>query len=449
MTKISAVILAAGKGTRMRSDTPKVLFKVCGKEILRHVADNAADCGIDDIAIVVSPNSDEIRANLTDKYTYCVQYTPLGTGDALLSSKEFLRKQGGKVLVMCGDAPLIDKNSLNEFIGYAERGEYDLCLLSADITTKNSYGRIVRENGQLRRIVETKDADENELLITEVNSGTYLIDIEKLLESAGEINCNNAQGEYYLTDFVEVFAKKGYKIGAYKTNDSDVVLGVNTRVDLAKITKVMQKRINEEIMLSGVTLVDPDNTYIDKGVVIGRDTVIWPGTIITGKTTIGEGNEIYSSRIADCTIGDKNLIEASTLEESSMGDGNKIGPYAHFRPKSAIGDNLKIGNFVELKNAKLSDGVKASHHAYLGDVDIEENVNIGCGVIFANYDGVNKHRSYVGRDSFIGCNTTIISPVNVGKGTFVAAGANVTDDTPEDSFVIARARQETKRKRHK
>jgi len=445
MSKISAVVLAAGKGTRMRSDRPKVLFEVYGKAILSHVTDNIINAGIEDISVVVSPTSYEIREKYGDRFVYSVQENQLGTGDALLSAKEFMENTGGKVFVACGDAPLVDEECIKGFVKYAEEGEYDLCLLSADILYKNSYGRIVRdENGNLLRIVETKDASEEERKITEVNSGTYLIDIEKLISSAGELTSNNSQKEYYLTDFVEIFRNRGYKVGAYKTDDSDVVLGVNTRVDLAKINKVMQRRINEELMLSGVTIMDPENTYIEKGVTIGKDTVIYPGTFISGNTVIGEGNEIFSSKIVSSVIGDSNTIESSTIEESTVGNENKIGPYAHFRPKSVVENNVKIGNFVELKNAHLKDGVKASHHAYLGDVDIEEDVNIGCGVITANYDGHNKHRSSIGRDSFIGCNSNIVSPVNIGERTFVAAGSNVTDDTPPDSFIIGRARQETK-----
>ncbi|MBR6801437.1 MAG: bifunctional UDP-N-acetylglucosamine diphosphorylase/glucosamine-1-phosphate N-acetyltransferase GlmU [Eubacteriaceae bacterium] len=451
MSKISAVVLAAGKGTRMRSDRPKVLFEVYGKAILSHVTDNIKDAGIENISLVVSPSSDEIREKYGDSFVYSVQETPLGTGHALLSAKEFMENMGGKVYVACGDAPLVDEGCIRQFISYAEEGEYDLCLLSADIFYKNSYGRIVRdENGDMLRIVETKDANEEERKITEVNSGTYLIDINKLLSCAGELQSNNSQKEYYLTDFVEIFRNHGYKVGAYKTEDSDVVLGVNTRIDLAKINKVMQRRINEELMLSGVSIIDPENTYIEKDVIIGKDTVIYPGTFISGKTVIGERNEIFSSRIISSVIGNDNVIESSTIEESSMGDHSKIGPYAHFRPKSSIGNGLKIGNFVELKNAHLADGVKASHHAYLGDVDIEEDVNIGCGVITANYDGENKHRSRIGRDSFIGCNSNIVSPVNVGERTFVAAGSNVTEDTPPGSFVIGRVRQETKvNKKHR
>ncbi len=451
MSKISAVVLAAGKGTRMRSDKPKVLFEVYGKSILSHVTDSIINAGIGDVSIVISPTSHEIRECFGDKFVLSVQENQLGTGDALLSAKEFMEKAGGKVFVACGDAPLVDEECIKEFVKYAQDGEYDLCLLSADIFYKNSYGRIVRdEKGDLLRIVETKDANDEERKITEVNSGTYLIDIEKLISCAGDLTSNNSQKEYYLTDFVEIFRNHGYKVGAYKTDDSDVVLGVNTRADLAKINKVMQRRINEELMLSGVTIIDPENTYIEKGVKIGKDTVIYPNTFITGNTVIGEGNEIFASRIVSSVIGDNNNIESSTIEESTIGNASKIGPYAHFRPKSAIGNGLKIGNFVELKNAHLADGVKAAHHAYLGDVDIQEDVNIGCGVITANYDGENKHRSFIGKESFIGCNTNIISPVNIAPRTFVAAGSNVTDDTPEGSFIIGRARQETKvNKKHR
>lgn len=446
MSKISAVVLAAGKGTRMVSDRPKVLFEVYGKSILTHVTNSIKNAGINDISLVVSPSSEEVRKAMGDGFVYSVQETPLGTGHALLSAEKFMKDMGGKVFVACGDAPLVDENCIKEFIEYAQAGEYDLCLLSADILYKNSYGRIVRdENGNMLRIVETKDANDEERKITEVNSGTYLIDIEKLLGCAGELASNNSQKEYYLTDFVEIFRNHGYKVGAYKTEDSDVVLGVNTRIDLARINKVMQRRINEKLMLSGVTVIDPENTYIESGVTIGKDTVIYPNTFITGNTSIGERNVIFASRIVSSAIGNDNDIESSTIEESIIGNGSKIGPYAHFRPKSEIGNNLKIGNFVELKNAHLSDGVKAAHHAYLGDVDIEEDVNIGCGVITANYDGHNKHRSRIGRDSFIGCNSNIVSPVNIGERTFVAAGSNVTEDTPEDSFIIGRARQETKK----
>lgn len=445
MNKISAVVLAAGKGTRMRSDRPKVLFEVYGKKILSHVTDSIREAGIKDISIVVSPSSDEIRETFGDEFVYSVQDVPLGTGHALLSAREFMKDMGGKVFVACGDAPLVDEDCIREFIEYAEGGNYDLCLLSADIMYKNSYGRIVRdEEGNMLRIVETKDATEEERKITEVNSGTYLIDIEKLLSCADSLTSNNAQNEYYLTDFVEIFRNCGYKVGAYRTDDSDIVLGVNTRVDLAKINRVMQRKINEKLMLSGVTIIDPENTYIEKDVIIGKDTVIYPNTFITGRTVIGERNEIFASKIASSSIGDDNNIESSTIEESTVGCANKIGPYAHFRPKSCVENNVKIGNFVELKNAHLSSGVKAAHHAYLGDVDIKEDVNIGCGVITANYDGHNKHRSTIGRDSFIGCNSNIVSPVNIGERTFVAAGSNVTDDTPPDSFIIGRARQETK-----
>lgn len=445
MRNAMALILAAGKGTRMKSNVPKVLHKAAGQYMIEHVIDSCEDAQVKEIVAVVGHKKEMVEQALAGRAKYVYQEQQLGTGHALKMAIEHLPRDGSHVLVLVGDAPLIDGGTLSALMKIHEDAGNSATVLTAVMENPAGYGRIVKNQaGEIDRIVEEKDASDAQKAIREINSGMYCFKSDDLIQALGDLKNNNAQGEYYLTDVIQIMNEQGKRTGTCIT-DAEKIKAVNSRVELAQVEKIMRRRINEKHMENGVTLIDPDATYIGKKVRIGQDTIIYPGCILEGKTSIGEECSILeNAKITDCTIGRNVLIQSSTLVESTVGDGTKVGPYAYIRPNCKIGRNAKVGDFVEMKNASFGDGSKASHLTYVGDACIGKNVNLGCGVVVVNYDGVKKHVSVVEDDSFVGCNVNLISPVTVKKGSYIAAGSTITDDVPEDSLAIARARQVNK-----
>lgn len=438
-----AIILAAGQGTRMKSKLYKVLHPVCGKPMVQHVVDQISQLKIDKIVTITGHGAEEVKKTLGDQTEYVLQAEQLGTGHAVMQAKDLLSGKSGTTLVVCGDTPLIKAETMEALFNHHEETGASVTVLTADADDPTGYGRIVRNTeGYVEKIVEHKDATEEERMISEINTGTYCFNNQDLFEALKDVTNHNVQGEYYLPDCLEILKNKGKMVTAFKTADFGETLGVNDRVALSEAERMMKMRINHQHMKNGVTLVDPLNTYIGADVEIGSDTVIYPGSVLTGNTMIGSDCEIGpNSEIKDCQIGDATVIKHSVAHQSQIGSHVNIGPFAHIRPLSNIHDKVKIGNFVEIKKADFGEGSKASHLSYIGDAEVGKDVNIGCGSITVNYDGKNKFLTKIEDGVFIGCNSNLVAPVTVGKGAYVAAGSTITEDVPSDALALARARQ--------
>lgn len=445
MKSTKTVILAAGHGTRMVSEKPKVLHEVGGKAMLDYVISASEAAGADDTAVIVGYKADIVKAALPENITAIEQKEQLGTGNAVLQALPFFENFNGNVLVLVGDAPLVRKETLEELVKAHEDGGFSATVLTAVFDDPTGYGRIVKNGDELIKIVEHKDATDEERGIKEINSGMYCFDAQALKTALQAINSDNVQGEYYLTDTIEILRGMGKKVGSYPTPDVDDIAAVNSKVQLAEIGKIMRRRINTSLMEAGAIIIDPENTYLSAETKIGKDTTIYPGVITEGRVIIGENCVIgHNSRIVNSTIADGVDIQISTVLDSFVDENTHVGPYAYLRPNSHIGKNVKVGDFVEVKNAVMKDGAKASHLTYIGDAEVGKNVNLGCGTVFVNYDGTNKYRTVVEDNCFIGCNSNLVSPVTVKEGSYVAAGSTITDDVPEDTLAVARARQVNK-----
>ena len=407
---VMAIILAAGKGTRMKSKKSKLVQKIYGKEIVKRAVENAQKAGVKDIVAVVGYMKEEVMNVLGDNVKYAFQEEMLGTGHAVIQAKEYLKNKKGKVLVLNGDVPLLRPETINKLLEKSTENKEYATLLTAIYDNPRGYGRIIRdEGGNISAIVEEKDTTEEQKLIKEINAGIYCFDIVELLSALEEISPNNAQGEYYITDVIEIMNKKGLKTGAVVVEDNTEILGINDRIQLEMLTKVLQVRINTEHMKKGVTIEDVSNTYIYEDVEIGMDTVIHPNTTIKSGVVIGE----------DC----------------------EIGPNAYIREGCKLANKVKIGSFVEIKKAIIGEGSKVPHLSYMGDCEIGEKCNIGCGTITCNYDGLHKSKTIIGNHSFIGSNTNLVAPVTLGNETFIAAGSTITENVPDYALAIARQRQ--------
>ena len=442
--KVYAIVLAAGKGTRMKSDKPKVVHEVLYKPMINHVVDELKALGIDETIVIVGHEADLVKA-IVDDVTFVDQTEQLGTGHAVLQAKDILANRDGMTLVLCGDAPLIRKETLKEFIAYHQEHHNQATIMSADCDPSTHYGRIIKENGQVTGIVEFKDLLESQKDITEMNTGEYCFDNKALFEALSQVTNDNAQNEYYLTDVIGIMNHQGLKVDAYKIDDFDEVGGINDRVALAQSTQFLRDRINREHLLNGVTIVDPSNTYIGRDVVIGHDTIIEPGCIIKGKTVIGSHCHIGPyCEFTNMEIKDNVEIKFSVISDSIIENGVDIGPFARLRTNCHILEDAHMGNFVEMKKAVFGKGSKASHLTYVGDATVGSNVNMGCGTITSNYDGKNKFQTIIGDNAFIGCNSNLVAPVTVGANAYVAAGSTITDQVEDSAFAIARARQVNK-----
>lgn len=446
MTNRFAVVLAAGQGTRMKSKLYKVLHPVCGKPMVEHVVDQLRLSQFTDIISVVGFGAEKVKEQLGDKSQFVIQEEQLGTGHAVQMAAPLLKDKKGTTIVICGDTPLLTAETLNALMKHHEESKAKATVLTAHIQDPTGYGRIIRDkNGLVERIVEQKDASEQEQSIQEINTGTYCFDNEALFSALEKVSNDNAQGEYYLPDVMGILRGQNEVISAYQTPHFEETLGVNDRVALSEAERIMRRRINREHMKNGVTILDPENTYIDSGVQIGRDTVIYPGTMVKGDTVIGEDVEIGPhSEIRNCQIGNGTVIKQSVAHDSQIGVQVQIGPFAHIRPETTIGDQARIGNFVEMKKTAFGKGSKASHLSYIGDAEIGDSVNLGCGSITVNYDGKNKYKTVIEDHAFIGCNANLVAPVTIGKGAFVAAGSTINKNVPAEALSIARARQTNK-----
>lgn len=437
-----AIILAAGQGTRMKSDSPKVLHKVCGKEMVNHVIDTMRRASIDDVNVIVGKGAELVKEKTSSrKVTYSFQEEQLGTGHAVKCAIEFLKDKKGVVGVFAGDAPLIKAETVeNLFNEHLEKGNA-ATLLTSMVEDPTGYGRVVRDGDEVLKIVEHKDCSPDELKIKEMNAAIYCFDIESLLESLNKLSNNNNQGEYYLTDVIGILKSAGKKVGAIVI-DYEETIGVNSRVQLAEAEEILRNRINLRHMDNGVTIIDPKSTYIGDEVEIGRDTVIYPNNVLEGTTKIGEGVILYpNSRITNSEIDDFVEIQSSVILDSKIGKGTTVGPFAYIRPESIIGSEVRIGDFVEIKKSNIGNNTKVSHLTYIGDASVGENCNFGCGTVVVNYDGQDKHKTEIGNNSFIGCNTNLVSPVKVSDNTYIAAGSTITNDVNEGELAVARARQ--------
>ena len=413
MEEVSAIVLAAGKGTRMKTNKSKVVHKIYGKELVKRVVETAYKAGIKDVITVVGHKREEVERVLGDSVKYAYQDELLGTGHTAMQAIPYLKGKKGKVVILYGDVPLIRPETIKKLIAKSVMDREYATILTAIYDNPTGYGRVIRDiGGNVKAIVEEKDATEEEKYINEINAGVYCFDIEELILALEKLTPNNAQGEYYLTDVIKIMNDKGLKTGAIIIEDNTEILGVNDRSQLEMLTRILKIRINQEHMKNGVTIEDMENTYIYDDVKIGVDTVIHPNTTIKSGVVIGENCE--------------------------------IGPNAYIREGCNIADNVKIGSFVELKKATIGEGTKVPHLSYMGDCEIGSKTNIGCGTITCNYDGFKKSKTIIGNNAFIGSNVNFIAPVTVGDNTLIAAGSTITDDVPADALSIARERQTNK-----
>ena len=442
----TSVILAAGMGTRMKSKMPKVLHKVCGKPLSKWVIDASEAAGADKVCAVVGHKAETVKEVLGDVCEFALQAEQKGTGHAVMQAIDVIKNSKGEVVILNGDTPLITAETINKAIEYHKNNGNQATVITAILDDATGYGRIVRDNdGSVLKIVEQKDASKEEKKINEVNSGMYVFDAQSLVYALDKITPNNAQGEYYLTDTLEILLSAGKKIGGYAISDNDEIRGIDDRVQLNEAEKIMQKRINEYHMRNGVTMRNPESVYIEDGVEIGNDTEICQNVTIKSGTKIGSDCVIGSGSMLDrAVIHDGVDVLSSVILESEVDEGTHVGPFAYIRPNCHVGKEVKVGDFVELKNSNIDDGTKISHLTYIGDSDVGKRVNFGCGTVTCNYDGKKKYRTTIGDDCFVGCNTNFVSPINVGDGVYIAAGSTITEDIPENSLSIARARQVNK-----
>lgn len=445
---LDVLILAAGLGTRMRSNIAKVLHQIDGRPLIGHVCRTAVSLAPGKVYTVIGHQGEDVRAAVLEELDenhaeFPWQKSQLGTGDAVNSAREMLENKDSTLLVLSGDVPLIKAKTLSALIDRhkTHRGRGAACtILTVELKDPTGYGRVILDRaGGFERIVEQKDGNEKELAVKEINSGIYCFDTKKLFESLLKVQNNNAQGEYYLTDVPKILQENGEAVSIYKHDDESEIEGINNRVQLAEMESLLRKRTISKLMLDqGVTIIDPTSVYVSAGTVIGKDTIIFPNVSIEGETRIGQNCTIRSgTRIADSTIGDGvSVLDNCLITNAAVGDNCNIGPFAHLRPKAVMKEGSRVGNFVEMKNTTLGKNSKANHLTYLGDATIGENSNIGAGTITCNYDGVNKHRTEIGDGVRIGSDTMLVAPIKVGDGSVTGAGSVVIKDVAENQLVV-------------
>jgi len=443
----TAVILAGGRSRRMKSDIPKALQKVGGTPMIGMVYDAAIRSGIKRCVVVTGFGAELVKQYLGEKAEYAHQSEQLGTGHALSVALDYLGDFNGRIISLFSDMPLISPRTLAALAAQNKENREHATIAYANMKNPYGFGRIVRgADGGFARMIEQRDVSAEEDKIAEANVGVFSFEASAARFAAGRLGTNNAQGEMYLTDMFEILAGAGMRVGLHEVADGDEFLAADDRAALAEISAIIRKNKCAGLMLeSGVTIIDPNATYIDSGVSVGMDTVIHPGCVIEGRCAIGAGCEIGpNARISDSDIGDGVKIQYSVITDARVGDGVSIGPFSYLRPGASVGQGTKIGDFVEIKNSSIGRKTSISHHAYVGDSDVGSNVNIGCGVITCNYDGRQKHRTVIGDNAFIGSNVNLIAPVTVSAHAYIASGSTITDDVPEDALAIARERQSIK-----
>ncbi|MFN3651354.1 MAG: bifunctional UDP-N-acetylglucosamine diphosphorylase/glucosamine-1-phosphate N-acetyltransferase GlmU [Armatimonadota bacterium] len=445
-TPSAALLLAAGKGTRMRSRYPKATHRILGKPMGAYPLEICRRLGIPRLVLVVGHEADAVREALGPELEHVVQAEPRGTGHAVLAARSRLEETRGAILVLQADNALLTDEVVSRLCERHAQTGAACTLLAVTPEDPASYGRVVRaEDGSVRAVVEARGAAPEVLAVREINAGAYVFDSARLWETLSRVEPDAATGEIYLTEVIRLLSEGGERVECVTADDPRVGLSINDRVELAAATAIIRKRVLVEQMRAGVTIEDPATTYIEPGVRIGIDTVIRPMTFLSGATEIGEECEIGpGARITGCVLGDRVSVQQAVLTDSTVGDECKIGPFAQLRPGCRVGRKVKIGNFVELKKAEVEDGASMGHLAYIGDAFVGEKTNIGAGTITCNYDGKHKHRTEIGRRAFVGSHATLVAPVSVGDGSFVAAGSVVTEDVPADDLAIGRARQVNK-----
>jgi len=445
--KPAVVVLAAGLGTRMKSGLAKALHPLGGRPLIWHVLAASSAIPPGKLVVVLGHQADRVRGACEGfGAEFAVQREQLGTGHAVRQASDALADTPGPVVVLCADTPLLTSGTLKTLVEHHSKSKAAVTLLTANINDPFGYGRVVRGKSGVTAVVEEKDATKAQKKIKEVNAGIYCFEKNFLLSALGMIGKDNAQGEYYLPDTIALAKKKKLKVAALLCEDAEELLGVNSRVDLGRAEKTLQRRTNRKWMLAGVTMVDPESAFVGSDVMLGRDVTLYPNVMLEGKTSIGEGTIIHpGSRVTDSVIGKGAVIkDHSVIAGSSIADGASIGPFAHLRPGSVIGERARIGNFVEVKKSVIGEGSKANHLSYIGDATVGRDVNIGAGVITCNYDGFEKHRTVIEDNVFVGSDAQLVAPVTIGKGALVAAGATITKDVPADALAISRTRQENR-----
>lgn len=440
--KLKTLILAAGKGTRMKSDMPKVIHKVNGIPMVSKIIDVLSGLNPEENILILGHKKDEVLKVVGENCDYVLQTEQLGTGHAVIQAKEKLQDYDGDVMILCGDTPLLREETLKALYDFHKKSGAVTTILTSIYENPFGYGRIVKENGLVKAIVEEKEASDEIKKIKEVNAGVYCFDSKELFNALSKINNNNEKGEYYLTDVIGIQVSENKIVQSFTLEDNMEILGVNSKVELTQANKVLRDRKNKKLMEEGAILIDPDTTYVEEGVKVGKDTVIYPGVVLQGNTVVGENCELIgNTRIIDSTLGNNIRVESSVIEESILEDGVTMGPFAHLRPKSHLKEMVHIGNFVEVKKSTLEKGVKAGHLTYLGDAQVGENTNIGAGTITCNYDGVNKFKTVIGKEAFIGSDSMLVAPVTIGEKALVGAGSVITKDVPNNSLAVSRSKQ--------
>jgi bifunctional UDP-N-acetylglucosamine pyrophosphorylase/glucosamine-1-phosphate N-acetyltransferase len=444
-SQIHVVILAAGQGTRMKSMLPKVLHRMAGRSLIEHVLRAADVLSPETITVVVGHKAEMVREHLGSRrgIRVVVQEPQLGTAHALQQTEQVLTGKSGSVILLSGDVPLLRPATLQRLSETHRGANAAATVVTATVDRPYGYGRIVRADGRIARIVEERDASPAERQIREINSGIYAFDLPPLFDALRGVASRNAQGEFYLTDLVAIYRRRKLPVETLIVADPDEIRGINSRTELAEVSRIVRQNKNEELMAAGVTLIDPATTYIDADVEIGADTVIHPGVVIEGQTRIGPACEIQAHvRIVDSTVGAHvSINNFCLLVGSSVADGAAIGPFAHLRPKSVVGEKAKVGNFVELKKTTLGAGSKVNHLSYLGDAEIGQNVNIGAGTIVCNYDGDAKHQTTIEDGAFVGSDTQLIAPVTVGRGAYIGTGTTVRESVPAGALAVSAGKQ--------
>lgn len=440
---IHAIVLAAGQGTRMKSKLYKVLHKVCGKPMVKHIVDMLHKVHVDRTVVVVGHGASKVRDVLGDQVEYAIQQQQLGTGHAVLQTADLLETLEGVTLILYGDTPLLTEETITNLIRIHTEQQASGTLLTAQMENPTGYGRIVRDpQGLVLRIVEEKDCTVEECKIKEINTGTYCFNNRLLYEALHQITNHNAQGEYYVTDVISILHKAGHHIEGYCMSDPAEATGVNDRFALSQVEAILRKRINKQHMFNGVTFINPETVYIDADVTIGSDTIIHPECYLRGSTVVGSDCIIGpQTEIMDSILHDGVQVKQSVLDRAEVGSGSNIGPFAYLRPGAKLAANVKIGDFVEVKNSTIGEGSKVPHLSYVGDAHVGKNVNIGCGSITANYDGVQKYITQIDDNAFIGSNCNLIAPIHIGKGAYVVAGSTITLNVADDELAIGRTRQ--------